>query len=197
MGFGPRQSDNQVMAPCDEIFHIRRARETDARAIAQVHIQTWRDAYRRELPASFLAGLSVDNRERMWHDEIKVLPTGRRPWVAETASEIIGFISAGASRSDAPQAGEGEVYAIYVLPDCWARGIGRNLLAHAERDLVDYGYTQAILWCFAANDRARKFYEQMGWHHDGGSMMRPIAGLDLEEVRYRIKLDRARVAATA
>src|SRR3954463_4626605 len=99
-------SDNRDMAPCDEIFHIRRAREDDARAIAEVHIQTWRDAYRGQLPASFLAGLSVDNRERMWQDEIRILPSDRRPWVAETATGIIGFISAGASRSDAPQPGE-------------------------------------------------------------------------------------------
>jgi ribosomal protein S18 acetylase RimI-like enzyme len=185
------------MAPCDEIFHIRRARETDAHGIAEVHIQTWRDAYRGQLPPSFLAGLSVANRERMWHDELKVLPPDRRPWVAEAAGQIIGFVTAGASRGDEPQPGEGEIYAIYVLPDCWARGIGRNLLQHAERDLVDYGYSQAILWCFAANERARTFYEQMGWHQDGGTLMRPIGGAEFEEVRYRITFGRGRVASVA
>ena len=185
------------MAPCDEIFHIRRAREDDARGIAQVHIKTWRDAYRDQLPGEFLAELSVDNRERMWLDEIKVLPPERRPWVAEAAGEIIGFVTAGASRGADPQRGEGEVYAIYVLPDCWARGVGRNLLAHAERDLISHGYNEAILWCFADNARGRAFYEQMGWQLDGGTMMRPIAGLELEEVRYRITLDRSRVAALA
>ncbi len=185
------------MAPCDEIFHIRRAREDDARAIAQVHVQTWREAYREQLPGTFLAALSVDNRERMWHDEIKVLAPERRPWVAEAAGEIIGFVSAGASRSEEAQRGEGEVYAIYVLSDCWARGVGRNLLAHAERDLISHGYSEAILWCFADNPRARAFYEQAGWQLDGGSMIRPIAGLELEEVRYRIALDKSRVGASA
>ena len=185
------------MAPCDEILHIRRARDDDARAIAEVHIQTWRDAYQAQLPPSYLAALSVDNRERMWHEEIKILPAERRPWVAESSSGIIGFVSAGTSRSDEPRPGEAEVYAIYVLPDCWARGIGRNLLAHAQRDLVDHGFSQAILWCFADNERARSFYEQMGWQLDGGTTTRPIAGLELEEVRYRITLDRARVASVA
>ena len=86
-------------------------------------------------------------------------------------------MSSGGSRDDKAKPGEGEVYAIYVLPDCWSRGIGRNLLAHAERDLVTGGYSEAILWCFAANQRAREFYERAGWHHDGGTTERDIGGL--------------------
>lgn len=185
------------MAPCDEIFHIRRSREDDARGIAEVHIQTWRDAYREQLPRAFLAGLSVDNRERMWSNELHVMPPERRPWVAEAGGRVIGFVSAGGSRDESAQQGEGEVYAIYVLPDCWARGIGRNLLSHAEHDLLRHGYSQAILWCLAANDRARAFYEQVGWHLDGGTMQRSIGGLELEEVRYRRALDRSAAGLTA
>jgi len=185
------------MAPCDEIFHIRRAREDDAHGIAEVHIKTWRDAYREQLPSAFLAGLSVENRERMWTNELHVLPPETRPWVAEADQQIIGFVSSGGSRDDNPRPGEGEVYAIYVLPDCWARGIGRNLLAHAERDLVTRGYSEAILWCFAANQRAREFYERVGWRLDGGTSEHEIAGVKYEEVRYRRALDRSRVALSA
>ena len=76
---GSRQRDNRTMAPCEEIFHIRRSREDDARGIAEVHIKTWRDAYRGQLPSAFLAGLSVDNRERMWTNELHVLPPDTRP----------------------------------------------------------------------------------------------------------------------
>jgi GNAT superfamily N-acetyltransferase len=179
------------------MLRIRRAREDDARGIAEVHIETWRDAYKNNLPRSFLAGLNVENRERMWHDEMKVLAPDRRPWVAEASGRIIGFVSAGGSRAEQPLPGEGEVYAIYVMPDCWARGIGRNLLAHAERDLVSFGYNQAILWCLAANERARKFYEQTGWQPDGATVTRTIGGVEVEEVRYRIRLDKARVASVA
>jgi ribosomal protein S18 acetylase RimI-like enzyme len=173
------------MANCDEIFHLRRAREADAPGIAQVHVQTWRDAYRDQLPAEFLAGLSVDNRERMWRNELKVLAPDRRPWVAETSTQIIGFVSAGHSRGDDAKSGEGEVYAIYVLPDCWTRGIGRNLLTHAERDLIGHGYSEAVLWCFEDNLRARDFYERSGWHADGASSVHTYAGVELTEIRYR------------
>ncbi len=185
------------MSPCDEVFHIRRAREEDARGIAEVHVRTWRDAYRDQLPSSFLAALSVDSRESMWRGEIQVVAPERRPWVAEAGGQIIGFVSAGVSRDEDHRPAEGEVYAIYVLADCWARGVGRNLLAHAERDLLDNGYHDAILWCFIENDRARAFYEQAGWELDGGTLQRSIAGRDLEEVRYRITLDKSRVVSFA
>lgn len=182
------------MAPCDEVVGLRRSREDDARAIAQVHVDTWRATYRSQLPAAFLDALSVDNRERMWRNEISVLAPDRRPWVAETQTRIIGFVVSGTSRDEHARAGEGEVYAIYVLPECWSRGIGRNLLAHAERDLRTHGYGEAILWCLEANARARAFYEQLGWHQDGATEMREIGGREVAEVRYRKALERSRTA---
>ena len=45
-----------------------------------------------------------------------MLAPDRRPWVAEASGQIVGFVTCGASRSDEPRSGEGEVYAIYVLP---------------------------------------------------------------------------------
>jgi GNAT superfamily N-acetyltransferase len=85
----------------------------------------------------------------------------------------------------------GEVYAINVLPGCWSRGIGRNLLARAERDLREHGYPVAILWCLTDNARARTFYERHGWQFDGTTKMRDFGGADVEEVRYRKELDKA------
>ena len=185
------------MAPCDDIFHIRRSREDDARGIAEVHVKTWRDAYRDQLPDAYLARLSVENRERTWSNELRDLPPDRRPWVAEAGGRIIGFVSVGGSRDHSATPGEAEVYAIYVMSDCWARGVGRNLLEHAERDLRAFGYSEAILWCFAANSRARAFYEKVGWKWDGGTFIHEIGGREVGEVRYRMALDRPRVATAS
>ena len=182
------------MAPCSEFVLVRRGNERDARGIAEVHVATWRAAYNDLLPLSFLNGLSVDNRERMWREELSVTHADRAPWVAESGGQIVGFVSAGASRGEDAKAREGEIYAIYVLADCWDRGVGSNLLAHAERDLVSHGYTEAVLWCLSENTRARAFYELAGWRLDGATMTRSFAGRDTEEVRYRIALDKSRVA---
>lgn len=176
-----------AIAPCNDAIRIRRASPGDARAIANVHVATWRDAYRDLLPADFLDALSADVRERWWRSELDVTPAARRPWVADSGGEVVGFVSAGAGRdSDAP-AGRGEVYAIYVLPDCWDRGVGRDLLAHAERDLHELGYSDATLWVLAGNDRARRFYEVAGWA-PAGTRRDTIGGVEVDEVRYRKSL---------
>ena len=180
------------MPGCTGVVQIRRARPADARGIAEVHVGTWREAYRGLLPADFLAGLSIDARERFWDSELRVMPAERMPWLAESDGQLTGFVSAGPAREIDAGPTDGEVYAIYVLPECWDRGVGRDLLHHAESDLRDHGYAAAYLWVLADNERARRFYERAGWTLDG-SRTETIGGIELEEVRYRLTLDRSRV----
>lgn len=182
------------MAPCEGMVHMRRAREADARGIAEVHVRTWQVAYRDQLPVPYLNALSVEVRERYWATELRVMPAERRPWVAETGGQIVGFAAAGPTRDEAVGDMTGEVYAIYVLPDCWDRGVGRNLLAHAEHDLLSHGYNDAVMWVLTDNQRARAFYEAAGWHPDGGTKHDTIGGREVDEVRYRIALQKSRVA---
>lgn len=179
---------------CDGMVHLRRAREADARAIAEVHVRTWQGAYRQILPSEFLQALRVEARERFWAGELRSLPAGRRPWLAEAAPEVVGFVSAGPSRDDGAAPSTGEIYAIYVLPDCWDKGVGRNLLTHAERDLAHHDYQAATLWVLADNARARRFYEAAGWHTDGGQKQDRIGDREVSEVRYRRDLARSHVA---
>lgn len=175
------------MAACDGLIGIRRARETDSRALAEVHIHTWRVAYRDQIPAEYLASLDVDLREQRWRDRLSILSADHRPWVATSDNRLVGFVMSGPERNDDDTVNTdlGEVYAINVSPECWSRGVGRNLLARAERDLQDHGYPDAILWCLTGNARARTFYERNGWRFDGTTKMREFGGADIEEVRYR------------
>lgn len=179
---------------CDGIVHIRRAREPDARGMAEVHVRAWQEAYRDSLPGPYLRGLSVDARESHWREELRALAPDRRPWVAEATDQVVGFAAAGAARDESAHPLTGEVYALYVLPDCWDRGVGRTLLAHAEHDLIAHGYDEAVLWVLADNRRARAFYEMSGWHADGGTKHDAIGGRGVEELRYRLTLESSRVA---
>jgi GNAT superfamily N-acetyltransferase len=185
------------MAGCNDMVILRRAHEADAGGIAEVHVETWRQAYRGLIPAAVLDAVDLDKRERMWHTELQTLAADRRPWVAVSPDRIVGFVSVGGSRDDNAASSQGEIYAIYVLAECWSRGVGRNLLARAERDLLAHGYSEAILWCLAANQRARDFYEQVGWHADGTEKTRDFGGEQVAEVRYRIALDKSRVSERA
>ena len=153
----------------------------------------WQKAYRGILPTKFLDELSVQAGETRWRELLRAPTPDRRTQVAESAGQVLGFVTAGVVRGEASQPLTGEVYAIYVLPDCWGKGVGRSLLAHAERDLIDHGHDQAVLWVLADNERARAFYEAAGWHADGGTKRDTFGGRDVEEVRYRIALDKSRV----
>ncbi|VWB18578.1 hypothetical protein [Burkholderia diffusa] len=62
---------------------IRAATSVDARAIAEIHVASWRATYPGIMPASYLAGLSVQLRTTAWRD---VLDAGR-PHVALAYAE--------------------------------------------------------------------------------------------------------------
>ena len=159
---------------------IRSATAADAEAVALVHLETWRVAYRHALPHERLDDLSPERVARTTQ-----LHRTAPPLVAEEDGAIVGFVSVGrANDEDA----DGELYAIYVHPDYWDRGVGRELIIAGEERLRALGHTHAVLWVLEDNPRARRFYERQGWTFDGSR--RPITVLDVEvpEVRYEKQL---------
>lgn len=70
-----------------------------------------------------------------------------------------------------------EVEQIYVATDHRGAGCAVLLLATAEQQIADAGYTVAWLAVVAQNDRARRFYERHGWS-DHGSFTYLAAGRD-------------------
>ena len=45
---------------------------------------------------------------------------------------------------------------MFVASSGWRRGVGRALMAAALDDLRERGYSEAIVWSFAYNDRANR-----------------------------------------
>ena len=173
---------------------VRRAANTDADAIARLHITTWQSAYRGQLPDRFLDGLNTElaNRTEFWRTHISTQASARHEtWVAEADGALRGFVDLGPGRRD-DEAGSGELYALYVDPADWNQGVGGSLLAHATSRLFRE-YATAILWVLASNVRARHFYERAGWALDGGTKLenRPD-GIELSEVRYRVSCTRVK-----
>lgn len=101
---------------------------------------------------------------------------------------MLGFASTGPNRDPFADPGTGEVYAIYVDPVFWRRGVGSSLLTRAVKDLGARGYTSATLWVLSANEAGRRFYERLGWEADGSTKLYPAGDVELEEVRYRLEL---------
>lgn len=148
-------------------------------------MRTWQAAYEHVLGTERLAALDPGTREERWRQ--RLMEPGPRPriLVAENGGAVVGFASCGESRD---VAGEGELYAIYVLPEAWGSGAGPMLMAAALAALHAAGFDTASLWVLEDNPRARRFYAREGWALDGGRRVEEFLGVRVTEVRYRITL---------
>lgn len=159
---------------------MRPARPEDAAAVAEVHVRTWQAAYEHVFGAERLAGIDTGRRRELWARALRG-ELASDVWVAEEDGRVVGFASVGPSR-DVP--GEGELYAIYVLPEAWGSSAARALMAAALGRLSG-SYPTATLWVLEDNPRARRFYEREGWKLDGGRKTDEFLGVEVPEVRYR------------
>jgi GNAT superfamily N-acetyltransferase len=151
---------------------LRSAGPADAAEVAGVHVRSWQSAYRGLLPDEFLDGLRPEDRAARYTFGG---PDAGAPAtiVAVDSGDIRGFATAGPCR-EADARGTGELYAVYVDPCAWGRGVGRQLMAGARDYLARLGFGQAVLWVLAGNQRAERFYRLDGWAPDGCSRIEEI-----------------------
>jgi ribosomal protein S18 acetylase RimI-like enzyme len=159
---------------------IREAAPEDAGAIARVHVDSWRGAYRECLPADLLASLSVERRRAFW--EGTLASSDASVLVADAGGEVVGFVSVGPSRSEE---GNAELYAIYVEPERFGTGVGRALMDAAVERMRERGYREATLWVLDGNERAERFYRIAGWRREDAIQEEQWGSWTLREVRYR------------
>lgn len=160
---------------------VRAAVPEDAQALGVIHVTTWRVAYRGLVPDERLDGLDPERSAGMFE---RLIEEGDpKTFVAVRDDEPLAFLTVGACRDDDLDAQTGEIWGIYVTPEAWRHGIGRDLCRHGESILTEEGFTSADLWVFADNDDARRFYEAMGYRADGASKTLEI-GKPLQAVRY-------------
>jgi len=167
---------------------VRGATQSDVDAIVDVHVETWKVAYRGQLPDEYLDGLDATRPRRamVWQRAIDS-PT-QRVLVADRDGLVVGFVSVGPADDKTLGAEVGELYAIYVHPRAWDIGAGRELISRGVDALRELGYARAVLWVLGSNDRARRFYERAGWSADGATKVDERPGVALHEVRYARRL---------
>jgi GNAT superfamily N-acetyltransferase len=156
---------------------VRRARAEDAAAIAAVHVQSWREAYRGIVPQPYLDRLSLAAHERQWR---ATLADGGWAFVAEWEGRLVGLASGGPSRRRRDITGE--LYVLYLLRACHGRGIGRALFDASHYQLARCGHRGLLVWVLADNP-ARGFYERLGGELAGEGMV-AVGGARLREIAY-------------
>ena len=164
------------------MVRIRPARLSDASAIADIQVETWRDTYAGLIPDRTLLGLSRTSHIESWRGILRDMRGHNITRVAEGPDAcVVGFANAGRARpTNLPY--DGEVYTLYVAPDHQGAGHGRRLLDALLSALRAGGCRSALVWVLAGNP-ARFFYEAMG-----GTLIatreEPFHGVVLSECAY-------------
>ncbi|MGX5681732.1 N-acetyltransferase family protein [Schumannella luteola] len=153
---------------------IRPARVEDARGVASVHVQAWREAYSRQLPPEFLESLDVEARVPRWAATIADDVT--EVWVADVDGQVVGWASGGEGRDDDAPAPR-ELQAIYILQAFYGSGVGQRLIDAA------LGTQPAYLWILEDNPRAAAFYRRNGFERDGAERDQLMGGIEVHVVR--------------
>ncbi len=162
---------------------LRPAEPDDAIAVARVHVRSWQAAYRTLLPDDYLDQLRPEDRAQHY-DFASLDPLKPRTIVAIEEGLIYGFATTAPSRDpDLPD--HGELYALYVDPERWGRGIGAALVSAARANLFGLGFRNALLWVLTGNVRAERFYRIDLWAPDGLRRTDSVWGVTVNELRYR------------
>ncbi|MEV5716010.1 GNAT family N-acetyltransferase [Amycolatopsis mediterranei] len=151
---------------------VRAATVADAPAIGEIHVRSWQAAYAGLIPEDFLARLSASSRAASWARRIG--EGSGQVLVIEDDGVVAGFAAFD----------PGRLYALYLLPEYWGRGLGRTL---HDRVVEEFSGDSAVLWVLATNERAKAFYVRRGWADDGARQTETIddGRVTLEEMRFR------------
>ena len=166
---------------------VRRARESDARQLAEAHVASMRATYRGLVSQDVLDALSVDDNETRKRQAIA--SSDIRHFVAEADGRAIGFAALGGKVEEDEDGQFGQLYAIYLDPAWWRRGAGRMLWETAVEKARSDGWTRLIVKTASGNTRASRFYEAMGCTVIPGSVdTREYLGSTIETVKYQLLL---------
>lgn len=162
---------------------IREATDRDVTAIAALHVESWRSAYRGILSDDYLDHHADHERLRAWREKFSA--RDRKPMfvlLADLGAEIAGFACV------FPE--EDGVFGsfvdnLHVAPHLTGRGIGRLLLSEAARRLLANGSRSGLyLWVVDQNHRARRFYERAGGALVGSEAREAVDGRTVVIFRY-------------
>lgn len=160
----------------------REANLKDASAIANLHADSWRIAYRGIFRDAYLDGDVTKEREEVWHHRLSAPKNNQFVLLAEENSELCGFVCAFGYED--PTWGT-FIDNLHVRNERKRQGIGRSLMkeiAHwSRRYYPDAGLYLGVL---ELNHSARRFYESLGARNQESRLWKPPGGGEVVDLRY-------------
>jgi GNAT superfamily N-acetyltransferase len=113
---------------------------------------------------------SVERVARVWEklaDPGACLVVGR----SDASRDVLAMALAEPGRAQdgagAVIPGYGHVSMVFVHPDMWGQGVGRQLLQGLHERASERGWGRTTLWTRASNARARRLYQSQGYQASG------------------------------
>jgi [ribosomal protein S18]-alanine N-acetyltransferase len=145
---------------------LRQARETDVPELIELARESWLSGFAGTAPISFVNERLARQFEQDWYP---------RHWPAMTVAEEEGILLG------VVQVEGDEINGLWVAPAAQGRGVGTDLLRHAEQQVKASGHSRAWLTCSGFNPRAAQFYLSRGYlevgrttKHRGGNLVEEI-----------------------
>lgn len=137
-------------------YIIRKNEFKDQAGMAKIKVDGWKNAYDKIVSSKYLNSLDYESQTRRYEssfEEYKDLV-----FVAVRGDEVLGY-SCFDTKNDKY---DSELVSIYLKPSEIGKGVGKALFIQTIKELHDKGCSNMILWCFANNEGAIKFYEKLG-----------------------------------
>ena len=163
---------------------IRPATLRDAKTVAEIHTVAAQAAYKGIVPDEFLKSSSTDKRVAPWREAIEYCEP--QVQVAMDEGKVVGFVGFDRSRDPKSRPTTGEIWALYVLPSHWDKGVGLALWDAAREGLSEEGCTNVTAWVPLRNERAMRFLELAGFKRElNTAKTTPMGAIKLEEIRLK------------
>ncbi len=158
---------------------IRWSKPADTAALAALHRDVWRYAYRGIIPGISLERMIARHGPAGWE---RMHRSGLRALVLEFDKRVAGYATFGRCRMrSVPPLGE--IYELYLRPEFHGTGFGKRLFSEARRHLSVRGLGGLLVWALAENDLACRFYKALGGREHTRTYER-IGGVRLEMIAF-------------
>ncbi len=144
---------------------VRQGQRSDAKALADIFRESWRNTYRGIIPHHHLEGMINRRGTRWWSSAIRSRESVQ---VICLSDQVAGYSTYGLSRTRGRIGkAEGEIFELYLSPTHQGMGLGEHLFEGTRHMLELRGHAGLIVWSLLENRPALDFY----WKRGG----RPIA----------------------
>jgi steroid delta-isomerase-like uncharacterized protein len=142
-------------------WDIRRATADDVEAIARLHAESWRSAYRGSLSDEYLDERAFTDRLSLWSEKLSSHDSNSfLVLLASHDAEPIGFVCV---ILDEDETWGALLDNLHVLPPWKGKGLGKRLMVEAANWVASRRPGSPLhLWVIEENDEAQSFYRRRG-----------------------------------